>query len=826
METRPLNLKDLFRREVRFVVPLFQRPYVWTKEANWEPLWDDLLAALEPASNSSDASHFLGAVVLDHVRGPLGTTEVRQVVDGQQRLTTLQLLLAAIRDLAQASDLPDRFYRSLYRLTVNDDEMSDDPDQIFKVWPTNADRAPFRDAMSAGSEAELLRRYPSSRPTIVQAYLFFADQANAWAASMSDADLAKAFERLVEVLNTGMYAVVINLDGGDNPQVIFESLNARGTPLRASDLVRNHVFHACDQEGLPVQKLYEQHWARFDDGYWREEVSQGRLFRPRLDAFLGHFLTMELGREVPAAQLFMTFRTYLKQPARPPLPELLARFARYGDIYSGLDTGAGLDAYERGFADRLRALDTSVIHPVLLRLLGGYGPDARRPAIAVLDSFLMRRMICQYTSKNYNRLMLDLLQRLGVSTQPPGDVVREFFAGQTAQSNHWPSDDDIRHAATARRLYRAGNKRRLRLILGLVEQHSHTAKTERVVRDLDNLTVEHLLPQSWEAHWPVAPGDELKRRHDLVDTLGNLTLATQHLNAALSNGPWPAKRAALLEHSALNINRTLPNTWGHDEIEARAGHLANVLCRALPRPPATTNTAEKPDTTERLADVEAEVEAEVERAMVHEAPRRRNIGLHIQRVLQARPAGTVLTVSQLASATSEEYPTGAASPGAIRERLNRGTVSGVEATTNQAGHLAGTLVNQPTPATSPQPAPAAAAAPITAQQAVPRTAPAVVDVARLQIDFHTAMVNVYARARDEAGYKATFFLRMVAEQGGLEAARQLLHSPAVSDGFRALWERGRLDLTVEALVLEPKYRDLFTAEERQTAQQRLKKLGR
>ena len=160
----------LFRRNVRFVVPRFQRPYVWSKELNWEPLWDDVLAVLENVGATEDApAHFLGAVVLDHQRGPYGTTEVRQVIDGQQRLSTLQLLLSAARDVATEMNLPERYVTSLRRMTLNEDEMSDDPDDAYKVWPTNADRMPFRDAVgsasSTGSGSVAGCSIPSRPPT-------------------------------------------------------------------------------------------------------------------------------------------------------------------------------------------------------------------------------------------------------------------------------------------------------------------------------------------------------------------------------------------------------------------------------------------------------------------------------------------------------------------------------------------------------------------------------------------------------------------------------------------------------------------------------------
>ncbi|MFG2045227.1 DUF262 domain-containing protein [Dactylosporangium sp. NPDC048998] len=694
METKPLTLIHLFRREVRFVVPLFQRPYVWAREENWEPLWQDVMAAWHLHGQAeAEAPHFLGAIVLDLVKGQTDTTEVRQVIDGQQRLTTLQLLLAAVRDVASELALPERNIKSLQRLTVNDDEMSSDPDDTFKVWPTNADRGAFRNALSAGSAAALASRYPLERPTIVQAYLYFAGTVRDWLLQLDPADREGAFDQLVSVLNHGVQVVVIDLGSRDNPQVIFESLNARGTPLRASDLVRNHLFHEAERQGLQVQDLYDRHWARFDDGYWREDVRQGRLVRPRLDAFLGHFLTMELVQEVPAHQLFLTFRRYVRDSGLP-LTDLMARFGTFGDVYSTLDTGAGLAPSEQVFLRRLAALDTTVIMPVLLLVFGRDNAATRRNVLQVLESYLLRRMICRLTTKNYNRLMLDLLRQLRPGQQSADDVVLKFLAGQTVDSNYWPSDEDVRYAVGALPLYKQLTRGRVRIILDLANRRLQTASTEQIIHDLDRLTIEHLLPQAWEQHWPLAAtgtasrAEESARRHGLLHTLGNLTLTTQRLNQSVSNGPWMAKRKEILERSALNINRSLPEEWDDRAIQTRGASLASVLCDALPRPAATVRAAEHHEETEEVDDDPA---AAPEIRSVAGRPGRRNVAKHILAVLQAHPVGAVLTVSQIANAASPEYPDADVSPGAVSQRLRAGNVSGVEATTNSAGSLAATL---------------------------------------------------------------------------------------------------------------------------------------
>jgi Protein of unknown function DUF262/Protein of unknown function (DUF1524) len=810
VETRPHNLMSLFRQNVRFVVPRFQRSYVWTRETNWEPLWDDVLAALESVSDEGAPPHFLGAMVVDQQRARTGTTQVRHVIDGQQRLVTLQLLLAAARDVAVEFAVPDKYRAALTKLTVNDDEMSTDPIEVFKVWPTNVDRQPFRDAMSAGSPAAVEALYPDDRPTIVRAYLFFVDQVRAWAGPMSATGRLDAFDKLVTVFNTGMYAVVIDLDDTDNPQVIFESLNSRGTPLQASDLVRNHLFYLADRQALAAAELYETHWARFDDGHWREDVRQGRLLRPRMDTFLSHFLTMELGKEVPAHQLFVTFRTYLRRSQRP-LPEAMARVAHYGDIYRSLDSGHGLDPYEQGFLKRLDALDTTVVMPLLLRLFSNHDAAARRPALQALDSYLLRRMVCGLPTSNYNRLMLDLLRRVDSAGDGPGDVVVTFLAGQTVVSNYWPSDQDVRKAVTTLPIYRQGAKRRLRLLLGLIDQWLRTGLTEYLVWQLDGLTVEHLMPQAWEAHWPLTATDDAtrtrqaRRRRGLVHTLGNLTLATEQLNQAVANGPWPNKLRALTDSSALNLNRRLPAVWDEDAILARGAMFADVLCQALPRPPATADAVEQPDLTEPPPEV---VEADTDAEQADGRSRRPDVADHIRHVLGAQPPGTVLTVSQLASATSPGYPHGA-NNATVRSRLQDGTVSGVKITTNHLGFLAATLDTSPS---QQQDFPSLAMAGHPAASAL---------VAR----FHMDAVRLHTRGRDEAGHNDRPLLDMLTNLGGLHTAKNILHQPGPTPGFRVLSQQGRPDLTIEALVLNPNYAPMFTEDELATARERLDQPG-
>jgi uncharacterized protein with ParB-like and HNH nuclease domain len=151
MKVDKLTLVRVFDRTERLEAPLFQRPYVWNEERNWIPLWDSIKAVADhKIAGLTVRPHFLGAVVMDQLHTVMAKVPVRQIIDGQQRLTTLQLALAAARDLAEQLE-QHKYAMAFRKLTDNDVPLSDDPDEVFKIWPTNADRHIFSQVMRAKS---------------------------------------------------------------------------------------------------------------------------------------------------------------------------------------------------------------------------------------------------------------------------------------------------------------------------------------------------------------------------------------------------------------------------------------------------------------------------------------------------------------------------------------------------------------------------------------------------------------------------------------------------------------------------------------------------
>lgn len=599
MKADTLTLKQVFSKDIRYVVPMFQRPYVWNRTKHWEPLWQDvrttterLMRALAADDSISPAQaeertipHFFGAIVVDQIPGQVVDVEARHVIDGQQRLTTLQLLLDAVQHALAAHGSP-RDAKLLSKLVLNDPDVISGPDDRFKIWPTTVDQAAFRDAMDNDSDASIHRGRP-----IADAHAFFASEAESWLLEESDPEARGS--ALSTALHGLFQMVVIDLEPHDNAQVIFETLNARGTRLLAADLVKNHLMQAALGAKLDAERLYHDHWEQFDGPYWRHEIRQGRLVRPRIDMFLDFWLELQSGNEVPAHDVFPEFRRHLER-AGNNVTAVAVAVDRGSKVYEGLHGDRDFSP-EGIFLYRWDALEALVITPLLLWLFEQPNDrlpvDERRLALRSLESFLVRRAVIRRTPKNYNRLFLEALARVkDGDPATAGTRLTEFLASQTADANAWPDDTEFATALIADPLYARLKRVRLRMILEALEDDLRSAKTEdeHVSR---NLTIEHLLPQAWtEAAWPL-PGDgetiaEKLRRNELLHSLGNLTLVTNKLNPELSNGPWGHKRPRIEEHGVLRLHGGFKHStvWGEAQIVDRGRVLTERALALWPRP--------------------------------------------------------------------------------------------------------------------------------------------------------------------------------------------------------------------------------------------------
>jgi len=287
MKAYARSIFHLFDGKRRYVVPLFQRQYVWNREKQWEPLWEDISRIAERRwENETGPPHFLGAMVLDQIRTYGNQVPAHLIIDGQQRLTTFQIILAALREVARAVDASD-FSDEVQRYLENTGIMENRDEERFKMWPSKVDQEAFRIVIDPTFSKEMESYYEKDSSLLAQAYQYFHNTVNDY---VMTGEAKRRVENLYQVLRQDLEVVSIELDGDDDPQVIFETLNARGEPLLPSDLLRNFLFWRASRKNEEKDVLYEKYWLPFDQKFWKHEERLGRLKRPRIDIFMQHFL--------------------------------------------------------------------------------------------------------------------------------------------------------------------------------------------------------------------------------------------------------------------------------------------------------------------------------------------------------------------------------------------------------------------------------------------------------------------------------------------------------------------------------------------------------
>ena len=626
MQANPRTLDALFNSQIRYVVPMFQRLYVWQENPQWATLWEDVAekAVLQIKGNTVNA-HYLGALIIEGVR-PSSPREVKRflIIDGQQRLTTLQILLCAYRDVARKHEWTT-LDRTLSRYLENADaDVMEKPDEeMFKLWPTALNREVFRGVLTAASRGEVERRFPlvrigrrrkpEPRNNLVEAYLYFSTSIEAWIQTTA-AEMTRSLEdvafTLLQALQQDFCVVEISLSEGDDSQEIFYSLNSQGRPLSQSDLLRSLIFMRAEKERLNRDEIFAEYWARFETAFWSAEEKRGGRTYSRLDLGLRYFLMAKTGRSMDARRVNEEYRHWVsEQPPRyPSVKAELADFSRYGDRYEYYESTQASSLPSTDLRRVLKDFDVSTAMPLVLflELDAELAEEEKAACLSAIDSFLARRVITGDETKEYNLMFVEVvgaIHHLRGQAVLPG--LRQKLLGGRGTTRRWPTDGEVVEAVISRPMFTAIRKPALRLILERLELESRSKKSEST--DITpGLQIEHVLPQRWAAHWPlegrlIPPNianypylaqDELaefsgpiRRRNHVIHTLGNLTLLNEYLNPAASNGPFPLK---LIEYrnSVLQLNRYFGelSEWNEDSIAKRAQSLGEAICRIWPRP--------------------------------------------------------------------------------------------------------------------------------------------------------------------------------------------------------------------------------------------------
>ncbi|MCC9195304.1 DUF262 domain-containing protein [Arthrobacter sp. zg-Y820] len=615
MDAKTYPLQDILKPERRYVIPTFQRDYEWTLDGQWRLLFDDLEAAadrlLAARNHRQDGTrgtqleqnippHFLGAIVCASMPFPTGGVALRSVIDGQQRLTTIQLLIRGLLDVLIEHNSERE--KSVRRMLFNPSDVVESAEEVYKLWPRRRDRDVWPGAMADETPGD------THRHLYMQARTFFSSRSLQYAREATGDVSAPKLTALADALSSLFKLVVIDLDDNDDAQVIFEVLNGRQTPLSAIDLVKNLLFMRAELDNEDVEQLYDKYWAQFDDEWWKETVGRGHAARGRRDVLLSVWLTAATGNETNVGHLYREARAFLNSgpSTEEALVELNTFAQAYQVVYGKLPSADSrlVTAYQR-----LHALDITTAVPLLTWLAtissSQLPTDDHIRAVQSVESWAIRRTFAGWQTRGYGALLAKVLKEAKEALGAGRNVPETISLALRDNSLTWPKDEDLVQAFSSRQFYKGASQVRLRLLLGSIDQQlrSENRHEPSATVDYGSLQIEHIMPRAWVEHWPLldengaapAVGGQ-KPMHDLlsaerdqvIDRIGNLTLVTGAFNNDVSNHGWDIKRLEFQKQKSLVLNYDVANAplWNEEAINRRSLALAEVAIRIWGPPPS------------------------------------------------------------------------------------------------------------------------------------------------------------------------------------------------------------------------------------------------
>jgi len=542
MKANDTSIRIYLEGSKQFIVPLFQRTYSWRIE-NIQRLWDDIE---DTGSSEPGSTHFFGSFVTFPVPSPASGVSKYVIIDGQQRLVTTFVFLAAVRnrilEIRPDYDKKDEI-NELYLINKYH------PADKYKVVPTQADRETFFktiDEFTFGIDGDHL---------ILDSLNFFKDRLSI----ISDLDLLL---NLKDTILQRFSVVDIRLDNDDDPYLIFECLNATGTPLTQADLIRNYLFMRVDQDRQ--QDVYDNVWFPM----------QQRL-RDYLEDFVRHYLA--IGGTIPAYnKIYVTFKnsTDLIAKSSEDVINKMKELSKYSNYYHKfLQPKNEIHEGLRRYLEKFNRIEVTTSYPLLLNLYDDYdngqiSDKQLLECLKTIETYIVRRGVCGIAAQALNRYFPTVYKSLDKANMGASlkNTLREADGAQ-----RMPTDEEFRQCLTERSLYGT------RILKYILEQIENYENKEAV--DFSKLQIEHIMPQKLNDEWKVTLGDNWELAHQkYLDTLGNLTLTGY--NPEYSNKSFKTKRDCEngFTQSRLRLNSDLAklDSWNEEEIKKRAERLAEL----------------------------------------------------------------------------------------------------------------------------------------------------------------------------------------------------------------------------------------------------------
>lgn len=555
------TLNKLLNTSRQFIVPIFQRNYSWQKR-QYEQLWFDILRA---SKFKEKQNHFIGSIVYIDMGTPAGRPQQLLLIDGQQRLTTISILLCAIKDYVQKFNLETKLInlaKIKNQFLYNSDEIDEDR---YKLLLNVQDKETYIKLID-----NTIFTVNKPATNIIKCYEFFYERIE---------DFIKQHGQIDEIY-AGIFKlslVSISLDkDSDNPQMIFESMNSTGKDLSQTDLLRNYLLMDLTPE--KQTRLYKTYWKPMEE-LFGEDIYKNDV--NKFDYFIRDFLTLksDTGYICKINNVYENFKRYYLDNNCEKFAVLKDLFT-YAKYYACIDLLQENDDELKLYWQEFKKLDSHVVYPFLLKLYDDYScqiliKEDFKKILQVVISYLWRRAICEIPTNSLSKTFATLYQAVDKE-----DYVNSVIKAFVFKSSYkrFPSDYEVREKLQTKDIY---HFRLRKYLLEALENYYHK---EPIDLNTANYTIEHIMPQNIEHNlsWQQMLGEDWQEVHSLyLHTLGNLTITGY--NAEMSNKSFWEKvnGESGFKHSHLKLNESIAqcDVWNKKAIQRRTNILTDIILK-------------------------------------------------------------------------------------------------------------------------------------------------------------------------------------------------------------------------------------------------------
>jgi uncharacterized protein with ParB-like and HNH nuclease domain len=544
MQATKTEIQDIIEGTKQYVVPLFQRRYIW-EQKHWQMLWDDLWGLYE---TESSRPHFMGSMVtIPETLSPQGVTKFL-LIDGQQRLTTIFILFCALRDYAKKLNDSLLAEEIEYKMLVNKFEKDLN---YYKLLPTQEDRPAFQKII----HQELF----SDVREISKCYHFFEHQI-----SKNQVNVRK----IKQIICNQLSIVSVVLSSDDDPHLVFESLNFKGKSLTQADLIRNYFFMRIDIRDQDL--IYKKYWLPMQE-----------TLGDNLTEFMRHYLTKR-GTVVKQNDVYFEIK---EEVVKKDVLESLKDICTFATFYEKLlNPNLEKDIIIRKYLHRINRLDVAITYPFLMICYSEWTSEKITKGIfievlKVIENFIIRRFACNIQTQGLNRLFSSLCSRVGTNAMLTSNGFLDELSS-ILQSQNYPKDDKFKDGLMNVKLYGSNRTEKAKIILESIEESfGHKEKVS-----FDSLSIEHIMPQTLSDWWKSHLRDDFLLDYELlIHNLGNLTLTAVEYNSSNSNSDFETKKKQFLNsHVELNKYFKNINSWQRTDIEKRSAYMTEIALALWP----------------------------------------------------------------------------------------------------------------------------------------------------------------------------------------------------------------------------------------------------